>query len=87
MLPTDRLDPCSGSMLRAGRIEATRSRNTFATVLGEGLAACRRNAVALSIRDSAALLDATCGGGGRSVRRARRLQDLIERSRHEFRAS
>jgi amidase len=45
-------------------LKPTRNRNTFAPVLGEGLAGCStEHAVTLTIRDSAALLDATAGPG------------------------
>jgi Asp-tRNA(Asn)/Glu-tRNA(Gln) amidotransferase A subunit family amidase len=45
-------------------LKPTRSRNTFAPFLGEGLGGCStEHAVSLSVRDSAALLDATCGPG------------------------
>lgn len=45
-------------------LKPTRDRNTFAPVLGEGLAGCStEHAVSLSVRDSAALLDATQGPG------------------------
>lgn len=45
-------------------LKPTRSRNTFAPFSGEGLGgAATEHAVALSIRDSAALLDATRGAG------------------------
>ncbi|UCH48795.1 MAG: amidase [Betaproteobacteria bacterium] len=45
-------------------LKPTRSRNTFAPVLGEGLGGCStEHAVSLSVRDSAALLDATHGSG------------------------
>ena len=43
-------------------LKPTRARNTFAPVVGEGLGGCStEHAVSLSVRDSAALLDATCG--------------------------
>lgn len=46
-------------------LKPTRARNTFSPVLGEGLGGCStEHAVTLSVRDSAALLDATCGPGG-----------------------
>ncbi len=45
-------------------LKPTRGRNTFAPVTGEGLGgASTEHAVTLSVRDSAALLDATCGPG------------------------
>lgn len=45
-------------------LKPTRSRNTFAPFAGEGLGgASTEHAVTLSVRDSAALLDATCGAG------------------------
>jgi amidase len=45
-------------------LKPTRSRNTFAPFLGEGIAGlATEHAVSLSMRDSAALLDATCGPG------------------------
>ena len=45
-------------------LKPTRARNTFAPVIGEGLGGCStEHAVSLSVRDSAALLDATCGSG------------------------
>jgi len=45
-------------------LKPTRGRNTMAPVLGEGLGGCSvEHAVTLSVRDSAALLDATCGAG------------------------
>jgi Asp-tRNA(Asn)/Glu-tRNA(Gln) amidotransferase A subunit family amidase len=45
-------------------LKPTRSRNTFAPFLGEGLGGVStEHAVSLSVRDSAALLDATCGAG------------------------
>jgi amidase len=45
-------------------LKPTRGRNTMAPVLGEGLGGCSvEHAVSLSVRDSAALLDATCGTG------------------------
>ncbi len=45
-------------------LKPTRGRNTFAPFLGEGLGGCStEHAVSLSVRDSAALLDATCGPG------------------------
>ncbi len=45
-------------------LKPTRGRNTFAPFLGEGLGgASTEHAVTLSVRDSAALLDATCGAG------------------------
>jgi amidase len=45
-------------------LKPTRGRNTMAPVLGEGLGGCSvEHAVTLSVRDSAALLDATCGPG------------------------
>jgi Asp-tRNA(Asn)/Glu-tRNA(Gln) amidotransferase A subunit family amidase len=45
-------------------LKPTRNRNTFAPVQGEGLAGCStEHAVTLTIRDSAALLDATAGPG------------------------
>ena len=45
-------------------LKPTRSRNTFAPFSGEGLGACAtEHAVTLTVRDSAALLDATCGPG------------------------
>ncbi|HVQ75064.1 MAG TPA: amidase [Candidatus Binatia bacterium] len=45
-------------------LKPTRARNTMAPFLGEGLGglACE-HAVTLTVRDSAALLDATCGAG------------------------
>ena len=52
-------------------LKPTRGRNTFAPVTGEGLGGCStEHAVTLSVRDSAALLDATHGPGpGRSLHR------------------
>ena len=45
-------------------LKPTRSRNTFAPAIGEGLGgASTEHAVSLSVRDSAALLDATRGTG------------------------
>ncbi len=45
-------------------LKPTRSRNTFAPFAGEGLGGVStEHAVTLSVRDSAALLDATCGPG------------------------
>ena len=45
-------------------LKPTRGRNTMAPLLGEGLGGCSvEHAVTLSVRDSAALLDATCGSG------------------------
>ncbi|HEY7759932.1 MAG TPA: amidase [Burkholderiales bacterium] len=45
-------------------LKPTRGRNTFAPFLGEGLGGCStEHAVSLTVRDSAALLDATCGPG------------------------
>jgi Asp-tRNA(Asn)/Glu-tRNA(Gln) amidotransferase A subunit family amidase len=45
-------------------LKPTRARNTMAPYLGEGLAGCSvEHAVTLSVRDSAALLDATAGPG------------------------
>ena len=45
-------------------LKPTRGRNTFAPVSGEGLGGCStEHAVTLSVRDSAALLDATRGAG------------------------
>jgi hypothetical protein len=45
-------------------LKPTRSRNTFAPFFGEGLGGLStEHAVSLSLRDSAALLDATCGHG------------------------
>src|SRR5215813_8696708 len=45
-------------------LKPTRGRNTMAPFLGEGLGGCSvEHAVSLSVRDSAALLDATCGVG------------------------
>ena len=45
-------------------LKPTRGRNTMAPGLGEGLGGCSiEHAVSLSVRDSAALLDATCGPG------------------------
>ncbi|MGD8789902.1 MAG: amidase [Burkholderiales bacterium] len=45
-------------------LKPTRARNTFAPIIGEGLGGCStEHAVSLSVRDSAALLDATCGSG------------------------
>jgi len=45
-------------------LKPTRGRNTFAPFSGEGLGGCStEHAVTLSVRDSAALLDATCGPG------------------------
>ena len=45
-------------------LKPTRGRNTMAPVLGEGLGGCSvEHAVTLSVRDTAALLDATCGPG------------------------
>jgi Asp-tRNA(Asn)/Glu-tRNA(Gln) amidotransferase A subunit family amidase len=45
-------------------LKPTRGRNTMAPGLGEGLGGCSiEHAVSLSVRDSAALLDATCGSG------------------------
>ena len=45
-------------------LKPTRSRNTFAPFAGEGLGGVStEHAVSLTVRDSAALLDATCGPG------------------------
>jgi Asp-tRNA(Asn)/Glu-tRNA(Gln) amidotransferase A subunit family amidase len=45
-------------------LKPTRGRNTMAPFLGEGLAGCSvEHAVTLSVRDCAALLDATAGSG------------------------
>jgi amidase len=45
-------------------LKPTRGRNTMAPGLGEGLGGCSiEHAVSLTVRDSAALLDATCGSG------------------------
>jgi amidase len=45
-------------------LKPTRARNTFAPFSGEGLGGLStEHAVSLSIRDTAALLDATCGAG------------------------
>jgi Asp-tRNA(Asn)/Glu-tRNA(Gln) amidotransferase A subunit family amidase len=45
-------------------LKPTRGRNTVAPVTGEGLGGCStEHAVTLTVRDSAALLDATCGPG------------------------
>src|SRR5262249_24683575 len=45
-------------------LKPTRSRNTMAPYAGEGLGGLStEHAVTLSVRDSAALLDATCGAG------------------------
>jgi Asp-tRNA(Asn)/Glu-tRNA(Gln) amidotransferase A subunit family amidase len=45
-------------------LKPTRSRNTFAPFLGEGIGGlATEHAVSLTVRDSAALLDATCGPG------------------------
>ena len=45
-------------------LKPTRNRNTFAPFAGEGLGGVStEHAVSLSVRDSAALLDATCGPG------------------------
>ena len=45
-------------------LKPTRGRNTFAPFSGEGLGGVStEHAVTLSVRDSAALLDATCGAG------------------------
>jgi amidase len=45
-------------------LKPTRSRNTFAPFAGERLGRCAtEHAVTLTLRDSAALLDATCGAG------------------------
>jgi Asp-tRNA(Asn)/Glu-tRNA(Gln) amidotransferase A subunit family amidase len=45
-------------------LKPTRSRNTFAPFAGEGLGGLStEHAVTLTVRDSAALLDATCGPG------------------------
>jgi Asp-tRNA(Asn)/Glu-tRNA(Gln) amidotransferase A subunit family amidase len=45
-------------------LKPTRGRNTFAPFIGEGLGGCStEHAVSLTVRDSAALLDATCGAG------------------------
>jgi Asp-tRNA(Asn)/Glu-tRNA(Gln) amidotransferase A subunit family amidase len=45
-------------------LKPTRSRNTFAPFSGEGLGGLStEHAVTLSVRDTAALLDATCGAG------------------------
>ena len=45
-------------------LKPTRGRNTFAPFLGEGLGGCAtEHAVSLTVRDTAALLDATCGPG------------------------
>ncbi len=48
----------------AAAVGARMGRNTMAPGLGEGLGGCSiEHAVSLSVRDSAALLDATCGPG------------------------
>ena len=45
-------------------LKPTRGRNTFAPVIGEGLGGCStEHAVSLTVRDTAALLDATHGAG------------------------
>jgi len=45
-------------------LKPTRGRNTMAPYTGEGLGGCStEHAVTLTVRDSAALLDATCGAG------------------------
>ena len=45
-------------------LKPTRGRNTFAPVTGEGLGGCStEHAVTLTVRDTAALLDATAGAG------------------------
>jgi Asp-tRNA(Asn)/Glu-tRNA(Gln) amidotransferase A subunit family amidase len=45
-------------------LKPTRGRNTFAPITGEGLGGCStEHAVTLSVRDCAALLDATAGAG------------------------
>ena len=45
-------------------LKPTRGRNTFAPVTGEGLGGCStEHAVTLTVRDTAALLDATAGSG------------------------
>jgi len=45
-------------------LKPTRGRNTFAPFVGEGLGGCStEHAVTLAVRDTAALLDATCGPG------------------------
>src|SRR6267143_2489514 len=45
-------------------LKPTRGRNTFAPATGEGLGGCStEHAVTLSVRDTAALLDATAGAG------------------------
>jgi Asp-tRNA(Asn)/Glu-tRNA(Gln) amidotransferase A subunit family amidase len=45
-------------------LKPTRGRNTFAPFVGEGLGGCStEHAVTLTVRDTAALLDATCGPG------------------------
>jgi Asp-tRNA(Asn)/Glu-tRNA(Gln) amidotransferase A subunit family amidase len=45
-------------------LKPTRARNTMAPFAGEGLGGCSvEHAVTLTVRDSAALLDATCGPG------------------------
>jgi Asp-tRNA(Asn)/Glu-tRNA(Gln) amidotransferase A subunit family amidase len=45
-------------------LKPTRGRNTFAPYAGEGLGGCStEHAVTLTVRDSAALLDVTCGPG------------------------
>ena len=45
-------------------LKPTRGRNTFAPFVGEGLGGCStEHAVTLTVRDTAALLDATCGSG------------------------
>ena len=45
-------------------LKPTRGRNTFAPFIGEGLGGCStEHAVTLSVRDCAALLDATAGAG------------------------
>lgn len=45
-------------------LKPTRSRNTFAPFFGEGIGGlATEHAVSLTVRDSAALLDATCGPG------------------------
>jgi len=45
-------------------LKPTRARNTMAPFMGEGLGGCSvEHAVTLTVRDTAALLDATCGAG------------------------